>query len=61
MPEEESGWASYHAIDRDRDGGVQKHVKLLSPQPAVATILHIANFGSLFEIHTNLDAAVASF
>jgi anti-anti-sigma regulatory factor len=61
MAGEESGWASYHAIDRDRDSGVQKHVKLLSPQPAVATLLDIAKFDSLFEIHANLDAAVTSF
>jgi hypothetical protein len=61
MAEEESGWASYHAIDRDRDGGVQKHVKLLSPQLSVAGILDIANFSSLFEIHTDLDTALASF
>jgi anti-anti-sigma factor len=58
---EESGWASYHAIDRDRGSGVQKHVKLLSPQPAVADVLDIASFDSLFEIHTNLNTAVASF
>jgi anti-anti-sigma regulatory factor len=59
--EEESGWASFHAIDRDREGGVQKHVKLLSPQPKVSNILYIASFDSLFEIHTDLKAAVASF
>jgi anti-anti-sigma regulatory factor len=61
MAEQESGWAAYHAIDRDRGSGVQKHVKLLSPQPRVADVLHIASFDSLFEIHTNLEAAVASF
>ena len=59
--EEELGWGSYHAIDRDRSGGVQKHVKLLSPQPVVATVLDTVSFDSLFEIHTDLDAAVASF
>jgi len=61
IPEEETGWAAYHAIDRDRDNGVQKHVKLLSPQPNVANILDITGFKTLFEIHTDLDAAVASF
>jgi anti-anti-sigma regulatory factor len=61
LPEEESGWASYHAIDRDRDNGVQKHVKLLCPQPDVANILDITGFKTLFEIHTDLDTAVASF
>ena len=39
IPEEETGWASYHAIDRDRGNGVQKHVKLFCPQPDVANIL----------------------
>ena len=61
VPEEESGWSAYHAIDRDRDSGVQKHVKLLSPQPEVAEVLEITGFKALFEIHTNLDVAVASF
>ena len=61
MAEEESGWAAYHAIDRDRGSGLQKHVKLLCPQPKVATLLDITSFDSLFEIHTDLDEAVASF
>jgi anti-anti-sigma regulatory factor len=61
MVEEESGWASYHTIDRDRDNGFQKHVKLLSPQPGVTSVLDISGFDSLFEIHTDLDVAVASF
>jgi anti-anti-sigma regulatory factor len=61
MAEEESGWATYHAIDRDRGNGVQQHVKLLSPQAEVAKILEISGFGSLFEIHTDLETAIASF
>jgi anti-anti-sigma regulatory factor len=61
MSGEEMGWASFHAIDRDRGSGVQKHVKLLCPQPPVTTILDIASFESLFEIHHDLDEAVASF
>jgi anti-anti-sigma regulatory factor len=61
MAEDESGWASYHAIDRDRGNGVQQHVKLLSPQPEVANLLDISGFNSLFEIHTDLNSAVASF
>jgi anti-anti-sigma factor len=61
MAEDESGWASYHAIDRDRGNGIQRHVKLLSPQPEVANLLDISGFNSLFEIHTDLEAAVASF
>ena len=59
--EQESGQAATHAIDRGRGIQVSKHVKLLSPQPRVAEILYIASFDTLFEIHTDLDAAVASF
>ena len=59
--EDESGWASFRAIDRDRGGAKQTHVKLVSPQPAVAAILEITGFNSLFEIHTDLDSAMASF
>lgn len=61
MAEEESGWASYHAIDRDRGSEAQKHVKLLCPQDEVANILDITGFKSLFEIYTDLDEAVASY
>jgi len=61
VAEDESGWASYHAIDRDRSNGIQQHVKLLSPQPEVANVLGITGFNSLFEIHSDLSAAVASF
>jgi anti-anti-sigma regulatory factor len=59
--EDETGWASYRAIDRDRGTGVQTHVKLVSPQPSVAKTLEITGFNALFEIHPDLDAAVASF
>ena len=61
VAEDESGWSSYHAIDRDRSNGTQQHVKLLSPQPEVANVLDITGFNSLFEIHGDLVSAVASF
>ena len=61
VAEQESGWASFHAIDRDRDKGLQKHVKLSSPQPDVAHTLDITGFKALFEIHTDQAAALASF
>jgi anti-anti-sigma factor len=61
VSEDESGWASYHAIDRDRTSGVQTHVKLLSPRPEVENILAVTGFNSLFEIHSDLGMAVASF
>jgi anti-anti-sigma factor len=61
IPEDESGWADFRGIDQDRGKGVQKHVKLLSPQPEVAHTLDITGFKALFEIFTNMEAALASF
>ena len=61
IPEDEAGWGDFHAIDRDRENGVQKHVKLLSPQPEVANTLDITGFKKLFEIYTDMEAALASF
>ena len=58
---DEVGWSSFHAIDRDRGSGVQQHVKLLSPQPEVAGILDMTGFTSLFEVHTDLGEAIASY
>ncbi len=59
--EEESSRASQPTIDRGRGPRVESHVKLLAPQPKVAYILYVASFDTLFEIHTDLNAAVESF
>jgi anti-anti-sigma regulatory factor len=62
VPDPETpGWEAHRAIKRDVDGGVQEHLKLLSPQPAVEKVLDMAGFTQFLEIHTDLDAAVASF
>jgi anti-anti-sigma regulatory factor len=61
IPGKETGWEAYNAIDLEHEKGLQKHVKLLSPQPEVAHILEIIGFKALFEIYTDLDAALASF
>jgi anti-anti-sigma regulatory factor len=59
--EPEAGWGAYHAIHRDREGGVQEHLKLLSPQPRVDQVLEMVGFQRFMEVYTDLDAAVASF
>ena len=61
LAEMEEGWASYRAISRDRDSGVQKHVKLLNPAERVQHALELVGFTTFFEVHTDADAAVASF
>jgi anti-anti-sigma regulatory factor len=60
-PDPESGWGALHAIDRDIDSGLQQHFKLLNPQPKVDDVLEKTGFKRLLEVHTDLDAAVASF
>jgi anti-anti-sigma regulatory factor len=59
--EDETGWAAFRAIERDRGSVVQSHVKLLSPLPEVENILDVSGFNSLFEIYTDLEEAVASY
>ncbi len=57
----QSGWAALKSIDRSREAGMQKHLKLLNPQPYVAETFEKAGFTQFFEIYTDLKKAVASF
>ena len=57
----QAGWGALKAMDRDRDRGVQKHVKLLGPQQYVAETFDKAGFTQFFEIFDDLEKAVASF
>ena len=57
----QSGWAALKSIDRAREAGVQKHVKLLNPQQYVAETFDKAGFTQFFRIFTDLNQAVASF
>jgi anti-anti-sigma regulatory factor len=60
-PNPEDGWGAFRQIDRDRDSGVQRFVKLLSPQPPVDRALEKTGLKQFFEIHKDRDAAIASF
>jgi anti-anti-sigma regulatory factor len=55
------GWQAFHAIGHDRDTGEQAHVKLLNPLPKVKQTLQMTGMDEFFEIHTDLQVAVASF
>ena len=61
MPDLESGWNVFHGIDRDRDAGLQQHLKLLNPQPQVQRVLEMSGLTQFFEIHTDLETAIGSF
>jgi anti-anti-sigma factor len=61
LADSDSGWAVLKSMDRSRSSGMQKHVKLLSPQAGVAETFDKAGFTQFFEIFTDLQKAVASF
>jgi anti-anti-sigma factor len=60
-PVSEDGWDALHDIDRDRDSGIQEHVKLLNPSPKVMKTLDISGMKQYFKIFTDRESAVASF
>jgi anti-anti-sigma factor len=59
--EGEHSWGALHAIDRDRERGVQVHLKLVGPQPRVSRVLEMAGFNRFIEVHPDLETALASF
>lgn len=57
----EDGWGTYKDIDRERESGIQKNVKLLKPSSDVDQVLETVGFKQFFEVYTDLDEAVQSF
>jgi anti-anti-sigma factor len=57
----EDGWGSYKEIDRDREAGMQSHVKLLNPSAEVDNVLDTVGFKQFLEVYTDLNEAVQSF
>jgi len=57
----EDGWGAFKAIDRDRDSGMQRHVKLLNPSSDVDNVLDTVGFKQFFEVYSDLNEAVQSF
>ena len=60
-PDPQSGWVALKSIDRSRDAGMQRHVKLLQPQPYVAETFDKAGFTQFFEIYADVKQAAAAF
>jgi anti-anti-sigma regulatory factor len=61
LPDPEQGWASVKSIDRGRDAGMQKHIKLLNPQPGVNSVLEMVGFTQMFEIFSDRGKAIQAF
>ena len=57
----EYGWEAFRALGRDQGSETQEKVKLLNPHPRVDRSLEISGMKNFFDIHTDLDAAIASF
>ena len=58
---EEAGWRAIRAVGESSEETVQKHVKLLNPQPRVSGVLERSGLINSFEVHQDEAAAVASF
>jgi anti-anti-sigma factor len=57
----DDGWGTYKEIDRERESGLQKYVKLLNPSSDVNSVLDTVGFKQFFEVYTDLGEAVQSF
>ena len=60
-PDPEEGWSAFHAIGTDSDGGTDRNVKLLGPQPQVARVLERTGLTRFFDVYTDRDTALAAF
>ena len=59
--DKEHGWASVKSMDRGRETGMQKHIKLFNPLPDVNSVLEMVGFSQMFEIFSDREKAIQSF
>ena len=57
----EEGWAAIHAMGKERNSGLQNHIKLLNPNDSIRSVLDKVGFLTFFELFTDIDTALASF
>ena len=61
LPDLEHGWSTLKSMDRTRDGGLQKNLKLLNPRPEITSVLDMVGFAAFFETFTDRQKAIDSF
>ena len=57
----EAGWSALHTMEKEQDSGLQKHIKLLNPQPKVLLTLQKTGMDLFLQVFTNREEAIASF
>lgn len=61
LPDTEEGWNTLKSMDKTRQSGKQKNIKLLNPQDQVTSVLEMVGFSELFDVFTDKKQAVDSF
>jgi anti-anti-sigma regulatory factor len=61
LPNSEEGWNTLKSMDRTRESGKQKNIKLLNPQDQVTSVLEMVGFSALFDVFTDKQKAIDSF
>ena len=61
IPDLDQGWAALKSVNKSRESGVQKHVKLLNPREEVVNVLDMVGFSSFFEVFKDKQKALESF
>jgi anti-anti-sigma regulatory factor len=61
MPNLDQGWTALKSVGTSREGGMQKHVKLLNPRKEIVDVLEMVGFSLFFEIFTDKEKAIESF
>ena len=61
IPDPEQGWSTLKSMDSTRDGGLQKHLKLLNPRTEITNVLEMVGFSEFFEVFTDKQKAIDSF
>jgi anti-anti-sigma regulatory factor len=61
LPDPGQSWSSVKSMNRESGTGMQKHVKLLNPQPEVNSVLEMVGFTQMFEIFSEREKAVQAF
>jgi anti-anti-sigma factor len=60
LPNVEAGWNTIRSMEKERQS-VQENIKLFNVPIEVRNVLDVVGFASFFEMHTDMEKAVASF